>query len=214
MPSAPHSECSVAGRHPLHGVAVFADITARNAHTYSSLDEGKVVRVTSPASYWLITSVSAGVGTFVEWFTPAYYYGYNTAGITYSSTVWSGVHNVTTLTDVNQTGITRSGSDFTFAKAGKYLLNATFAVQGNASYAVAFRLRDVAGASTKSSGFLSLGASTIANVALSAVVTVTAGQVLAMQYCKSATGTAPAMAGITHDTEAIRNVEISFTRIE
>ena len=67
MAEAPHSECSVAGRHPLHAIEVFDDEAERDAHVYNGTDEGKVVRVNSPLGYWLIESVSAGVATFAAY---------------------------------------------------------------------------------------------------------------------------------------------------
>lgn len=68
MASKNHSEASVLSRHPVHGVSEFADTTARNAHTYTALDIGKVVQTGTGAArrYWLIYDVVAGVASFKE----------------------------------------------------------------------------------------------------------------------------------------------------
>jgi hypothetical protein len=152
---------------------------------------------------------AAAVGTF----DAAYWSGYNTADIVWSSVTWTGVHNALTLTDVLQQGISRSNSDWTFAVAGKYMIDARFNVQGATSYAVGFRLRDVAGTTTHASGNVSLAPSTVAQCVIREPFTVTAGQVLQLQYSKSATGTAPTLAAITIDSEVMRNVEITFERV-
>lgn len=44
----------------------FATVAAMNAAVYSSWDATKFVRVTSPLAYYVIASVSGGVGTFIQ----------------------------------------------------------------------------------------------------------------------------------------------------
>jgi hypothetical protein len=61
------SEVGAESRPPAHAIQVFADNTARNAHTYASADKGKIVAVgAGEFTYYIIADVVAGVATFTE----------------------------------------------------------------------------------------------------------------------------------------------------
>jgi len=59
-----HATSDIASRHPIHGIRVFEDVSARDSYTYTDADVGKVVKVSSPLAYYLVLSQSGGTATF------------------------------------------------------------------------------------------------------------------------------------------------------
>ncbi len=65
----------------------------------------------------------------------AYYYGWTTTvSLGWSSATWSSISSIVTLTDGLISGITRSGSAFTFPIGGVYRVNTSFNTYGNGVY--------------------------------------------------------------------------------
>lgn len=215
-----HSLASVLSRHPLNGVAEFADVAARDAHVYTSSDIGKCVLTgTSTArQYWLIYNVSGGVGVFREIaaFDPAQYYGHSISSLTWTITAnWTAFAGIpAAIVDSVQNRITRSGSDFTFENAGVYSW-ASWAgfVNGTTGKEFGMRLRDVAGAATKVNSGVFANANTVVANNMRGIFSATAGQVLQLQYITGAGGTVTAYSTSTLDGESLRHMQIAIERV-
>jgi hypothetical protein len=131
-----HSIASVLSRHPVHGVEEFADAAARTGHVYAATDVFKAVLQTNNLSWWLITDVDgAGAATFRPIFLQANYHGFMAAGanagawsaVAYDSVIGAGKPIAAAdWTDGPATGISRAGSVFTIAVAGRYKFSMLF----------------------------------------------------------------------------------------
>lgn len=151
----------------------------------------------------------------VENMAPAYFSAWATGTYPiWAATSWSAIHNVVTMIDGVSAGITRSNSDFTFEDAGKYRIELTAYFHNNlANQVLAFRLRDVAGAATKQMG---VGHSQVANILaqvhLSWVIDISAGQTLQMQYVRGS-GTHGTAAAGSIDSETVRTFHLNMSRV-
>lgn len=136
----------------------------------------------------------------------AAYHGHSDTSVTAAATTsWTDITNTCTLVDDIASSISRSGSAFTFSKAGTYraAINVNFTMEsaGNAG----IRLRDTSGGVTKLIHTPYLSQPTLL---LTGVFSVTAGQVLYLQTVRTNSGATFGIATI--DGEPSRNVNIAF----
>lgn len=63
-----HSIATVGSRHPVHGIAEFADAAARDAHEYAATDVGKIVQTGTGSGrrYWMVYNVEGGLASVRE----------------------------------------------------------------------------------------------------------------------------------------------------
>lgn len=144
-------------------------------------------------------------------FTPARYSGHATAGISWTSLTWSGIANAATLIDAEQLGITRAGSNWTFAAAGTYVVHfasKTFRTVA-ADIGVRARLSGVTVAGPSLSAMESASRMSIAR--LHKCLQLAAGAVLALEY--AVTSAFASAAAVTLDGDAGHVCDVEIYRI-
>ena len=127
---------------------------------------------------------------------------------------WTTLHSAITVTDVEQTGISRSNSDLTFTDAGTYNVfwRASMA-NGTAGKNLGLRLRDTSGGVTKCTGSTFVNAASIGTAIVAEDITVTAGQVLQLQYVTGVTGTMGGLGGNVVDGETMLHMHLVIRRV-
>lgn len=144
-------------------------------------------------------------------FTPARYSGHATAGVSWTSTTWSGVANAATLVDAEQMGITRSGSTWTFAEGGEYVIHFASKAFRTVSAEIGIRARKsgvtVGGPSLSSTE----SASRMTLARLHKCLSLSAGDVVSLEYAVTS-GFASAAAA-TIDGDAGHTVDIEIYRV-
>jgi len=140
--------------------------------------------------------------------TPARYSGHATAGVSWTSLVWSGVANAATLIDAEQTGITRAGSDWTFAAGGIYVIDFMSKAFRTVAADIGIRARlggvTVGGpslSSTESSSRMTLAR-------LHKCLTLAAGAVVTLQYAVTSGFASAAAVTIDGDPGHVCDIEI------
>lgn len=161
------------------------------------------------------SDVLRGDGTFGAGgggFSAAYYLGYSTTSATWSSTTWSDIHNILTITDTTTVNISRSGSTFTVTDAGVYVIDLNLGAYNSAGNDY-MSVRILSGGSTvQTMQFYSeSGSARTAAVSVHAVLSLAAGGTFSLQYAVSATWNA--FGPVTIDSEAGRSANITVYRI-
>jgi hypothetical protein len=145
----------------------------------------------------------------------AYYYGYSSANVTWSSLVWSDIHNALTIVDDATVDISRVNSTFTFAQAGVYAWDidcSSYNSTGSDFVMLRARRSGVTIAVGGPMGFAESGAGRVAAVRLSAILQIAAGDAVTVQYAV-APATFNAFVPIAIDGEPARSAALSIYRI-
>jgi hypothetical protein len=144
-------------------------------------------------------------------FTPARYSGHATAGISWTSTTWSGVANAATLIDAEQTGITRSGSAWTFAAAGEYVIHFASKTLRTVSADIGIRARK-SGVTVGGPSLSAMESSSRMSLArLHKCLSLAAGDVVTLEY--AVTSAFASAAAVTLDGEAGHVCDIEIYRV-
>ena len=216
MATVKHNIVGPSSRHPINAVTNFADITARDAYTYLEEDTGKVVRVgaAAPYDFYLITRVLAGAGTFqLLGERNAHYYGSYDNQCDWTSTTWTGVHNVFTLTNTSSENVARANSDFTFSVSGLYRIEIDM-TQGSydAPQSIGIRLRR-SGVTLDTDQSYADTASAYTYKRMTFVVQVSAGDVVTIEYAVSASTNGVGPRVTTLDSQAMKAGHLLIHRI-
>lgn len=131
---------------------------------------------------WAWPPAGAGAGAA---FPAAHYSGHDETNLAWGSATWAGVATALDITDVEQIGITRAGSVWTFAAAGDYVLDLQTTAFRTVAAQIAFRAR-LAGVTvggpamnnTESSSRLTMGR-------LYKRLSLAAGAAVTLEYCVS-----------------------------
>lgn len=151
----------------------------------------------------------AGVGG--GGFPPAYYSGHDATNNAWGSLTWSGLHNALTITDVDQVGITRSNSSWTFAAAGTYVLDIQSNYYRTVSAWLGFRARLAGATIGLSMVWFTEGASRATFAGLHKRLTLAAGDVVTLEYAVASAGLS--VAAVTLDGEVLHTCNIEIYRI-
>ena len=136
------------------------------------------------------------------------YCGYVDTNYTLGPATWSDLDSNATIVDSEKTDISRSGSDFTFANGGTYVVLVSAAFRSNAAADAGLRLRK--NGTTILQAGTSIGAAAIGTVVLQGTIEVDDGEVVTIeQVCTSSQSvTVP-----TIDGETLRYIVIEFVSL-
>lgn len=208
-------------------VRIFQTTAAREAFRFDSNAVGRIVSDLEDGIRYLVCAEGLGATAGVLFpldpsamggggaFDPASYYGYSNSAVTWGSATWTAALAVPAAwTDTDQTGISRSGSDFTFTEAGKYC------IVGTANYAhltgtkfFQMRFRDTGAGSTIISFATAANGGNLGSLVLCGNLDATAGQVLQLQYVTTDALNTAAWGPQTNDGEITRTMYLGIHRI-
>lgn len=196
-----------------HEDARLSDARTPTAHAASHSDgAGDPIDVTDLDGYPGGTSnFLRADGTFAApsgGFTPARYSGHATAGVSWTSTTWSGVAVAATLVDVDQIGISRSGSAFTFTAAGEYVVHFAAKAFRTVGADIGIRAR-LSGATVGGPSLSSTESSSRMTIArLHKCLTLGAGDVVTLEYAVTSGFASAAAATLDGDAGHVCDIEI------
>jgi hypothetical protein len=141
----------------------------------------------------------------------AYYHGYDTVSVQWSSSIWLGIAAaLTTLVDASQERIARAGSVLTVVDAGLYVLDVLGNGFKNATATLGFRAQ-VGGVTVAAASMSVNSASQTGICHLHAPIALGAGAQVTIQYCAGAAFGVYSGAGL--NGEAARTATISLYRV-
>jgi hypothetical protein len=161
------------------------------------------------------TTIGSGIATTQVAGPAASYSGYTTSAVAWTSATWADVIGAsapaTTFTNSDTTNISRSDSDFTFTKGGKYIAEVTISVsQGGSAGYIGLRLNGNTG------GILAHHlsyerASQLGILVLNQIIDVADGEVVTLEYLASVAYAS--FGSTTLDGQVSRLVNVAFVSL-
>jgi len=175
----------------------------------------------STGAHGLLQKLPGGTSTFLRadgtfatptaGFDAAYYYGYSVTTVNWSSTTWVDITGALTLSDVDQVGIARTGSDWEVDDDGDYLIDIAVNV-AKSSTGIHFGVRIMVNDVEVAQGAVATNnAAQLQMLHLHRRLSLVANDIITLQYCASAASSAFGTATLDGETSRIAN--ISITRI-